>query len=735
MKAVARIILALLLLCGQAQAMAPWQLPQPDVMYMPAQTDLYYYALGAKKTDATFTRASAKVTPDHEGLLVRTPTSNEATFAGARPVKSLLAADSSEDFSVASWVKANTATVTGTNVLNFPAENDIIYQVYGTTGVYQTGKSFTVSVTLSGSGTISLTLLRASGTADLATKSVTLTSVPTRYSISFSPTASASTGLIFRISRVVGDTATTVTATNAGLYEVTGQTNQNPPEHVSTHTAYDGQSVKGVRYFSYENGNTVDANGIVTEAQGAAIAATTLDGYDYQPAATNAGTGRNAVGPDLVSATNIYASYDFTSGWTAVNATINDANTFTATIAGGYIYKTSVTQGKRYRVTVGGTISSGEFRIIDKDYGTVYLVGFGTVDFTARGTGGVAFRAVTNGAVVDITTLTMYEIQAANSSGTGVTGLGTGAKSTAANNVFPGITVGSADATSYAEIVSDTAAITTAKLLRLQPAGKTYKLVAAAGGALTFDITAVHTAATWTHSAYIRGATAADTVQLGGSVTGVGAAQALTTAYQLKSYTFTAQVGDAMRIQVPAGQTIYVTLFQAEAGTVPTSRIVTEGAAVARSRDALTVPLSATSNYRHAANTTSISVTFPFASTAIPSSGSFAILSTTTSATSLLYIDRSAGGQLQMNSTDGTNTVTTAITEWAAGDSIDFEVTASTVLSKLNNWNSVDGWGTATDYDGGFVIGAAWQFFFDSVYPAAAKLPRVLGTADPAGVQ
>ena len=87
-----------------------------------------------------------------------------------------------------------------------------------------------------------------------------------------------------------------------------------------------------------------------------------------------------------------------------------------------------------------------------------------------------------------------------------------------------------------------------------------------------------------------------------------------------------------------------------------------------------------------------------------------------------------------MNSTDGTNTVTTNMTEWNAGDQIIFKVTASTAKNKMNNYNSVDGWGTAEAYDGAMAIGTSWQTGYNSAYPFARKEPQVLGTFDIGGM-
>jgi hypothetical protein len=68
---------------------------------------------------------------------------------------------------------------------------------------------------------------------------------------------------------------------------VTGQSNQNPSEYVSNgvlSSPFHGYFVDGVKYFSYQNGNTVASN-VVTEAQGAAITGTI--GYLAEGARTN----------------------------------------------------------------------------------------------------------------------------------------------------------------------------------------------------------------------------------------------------------------------------------------------------------------------------------------------------------------------------------------------------------------------------------------------------------------
>ena len=128
-----------------------------------------------------------------------------------------------------------------------------------------------------------------SSSATLATQGVTVV-VGRSYRISFSGTGTitlsgAATGSLAGTSgqrsamNVVTATTTTLTCTvsgtvtNAQCEDVTGQSNQNPSEYVSTgvlSAPYHGAGVDGVKYFTTNNGNTVSSN-IVTEATGAAI--------------------------------------------------------------------------------------------------------------------------------------------------------------------------------------------------------------------------------------------------------------------------------------------------------------------------------------------------------------------------------------------------------------------------------------------------------------------------------
>lgn len=230
----------------------------------------------------TFTRATVRMCQDQEGKWRNLP-SGAACFTGARMVWNLISTKS-EDFSNAAWTKAGSMSVTGTNTLNFPAEND---QIMNNTARATANRSYRGRIVLSGSGTISI---RITGFNFEQFTTITLTSIPTTYATGVFTEGAGGTGSFgFGIKRRAGETATTVTANYAMAEDVTGLSNQNPSEYVSVgvlSAPFHGAGVDGIRFYEYENGNTVASN-VVTEAQGAAISSSTLKGYLAEGARTN----------------------------------------------------------------------------------------------------------------------------------------------------------------------------------------------------------------------------------------------------------------------------------------------------------------------------------------------------------------------------------------------------------------------------------------------------------------
>lgn len=284
-------------------------------------------------TAGTFTRASSQYVTDHEGVL-REVKSGSVAVEGSRVVTNLLTY--SEDLSNAAWVKANTSTVTGTNVINLPAVLDVVSQVHIVNAVV--GTTWQASTILSGSGTVSFVVKCGSGgVTESAAQVITLTSTPTRYSIDITFALAGHTSVAVQILRNTGQTATTVTATNFQLENVTGQTNQNPGEYVKT------TSAAVTKFFDYENPYTVDDNGVVTDS-GVRTPLTTIKGILLEAASTNKVTAygiipADTLGSELGSGTlTIGQKYQITArtdaDFTADGAADNNVGTqFVATAA------------------------------------------------------------------------------------------------------------------------------------------------------------------------------------------------------------------------------------------------------------------------------------------------------------------------------------------------------------------------------------------------------------------
>jgi hypothetical protein len=310
----------------------------------------------------TFARASTKVYQDPERL-VTIPAAAPA-FNGWRSVRNL-SKTTSEDISNAIWLKSGTATVTGTNVLNLPAVNDDVHQ--SSLPLISVGGTVLFALDLSGTGTVSIRIRDAGGAfAYLTTQQITLTAQPKRYSISATISV-ASTAATWYITRLAGDTATSVTVGRIQPEDVTGQTNQNPSEYVSVgvlSAPFHGAGIDGFKYFGTANGNTVSSE-VVTEATGAVL--TNLGGYFAEPAATQ-----------LLATADIRDMT--TAGW-ALGATMTRARTSvgadgvanTATrLTGGavaatntcYVTVTAAASSRTYSAWVKRVTGTGPVRIV-----------------------------------------------------------------------------------------------------------------------------------------------------------------------------------------------------------------------------------------------------------------------------------------------------------------------------------------------------------------------------------
>jgi small nuclear ribonucleoprotein (snRNP)-like protein len=295
---------------------------------------------------ATFGRATTATVEDFEGLL-KPVLSGEVRFQGARRVYNLCPTPSTS-ISVAGN-KTITAAV-GTYVFSMGAES--------------TG---TCLITFTGTATGSSGTLTANASSRTS-KTLTITSAGT-----------------------IIATCTVAAAADIQFENVTGQANQNPSEYVSVgvlSSPYHGAMVDGVKYFDYENGNTVASN-IVSEAQGAGI---TVDGYLAEGARTNL----------------CLQSETFGTTWTPTGSTVSsDATTAPdgTTTADKIVENTATSLHGIYQsvtITIAPTTWSVYLKAAERTWGVVNAYdGFSNLTFFDLSNGVVGTNAVGNTATIE----------------------------------------------------------------------------------------------------------------------------------------------------------------------------------------------------------------------------------------------------------------------------------------------------------------------------------------------
>lgn len=244
----------------------------------------------------TFTRATTAYVEDFEGLL-KPVLSGEARFKARRVYNVLTATEALAGG--APWVitKSAAATMTLTAGQTDSLGGTAAIRLQATTDATPDNTHYSI---------LRATLTSAVNTADsIWLKSNTganqvmgfdwntqalVTVTPQWQRFALPVYASASTTFDFGLTRAAGQPSTLDVLVAFPQREiVTGQSNQNPSEYVSVgvlSAPYHGANVDGVKYFDYENGNTVASN-VVTEAKGAAISSATLLGYLAEGARTN----------------------------------------------------------------------------------------------------------------------------------------------------------------------------------------------------------------------------------------------------------------------------------------------------------------------------------------------------------------------------------------------------------------------------------------------------------------
>lgn len=330
----------------------------------------------------TYTRATTATVKDWEGL-IKSCLSGELRIYGARRVENLVA--TSEDLTSLAGGLESGSSATATTV-TFSSSTGYRWKGSKTIAA-KNGDVITGTVTLSstnGKSKVALGLYRGIGASQVSSfVSVTLTTTPTRYRVSFTLNADATFVAIGFDNAVAnggdGTTTGTVTATKFQIENVTGQSNQNPSEYKSVgvlSSPYHGYFADGVGYYSYENGNTVSSN-VVTEAQGAAI--TGAIGYLDEGARTNLQKqNRTLTTAPWTNSGTPAATQNATGidgGTTAWTLTDNDAGAVEYIYCGAVELALSGSTQYTYSIFVGkqGSAPSG-YPCISVDNGT-YLAG------------------------------------------------------------------------------------------------------------------------------------------------------------------------------------------------------------------------------------------------------------------------------------------------------------------------------------------------------------------------
>ncbi len=320
----------------------------------------------------TFTRASTAYVKDFEGLY-KLCLSGESRFTGARRVQNGL---TTTDLGNAGWTLSSGGT--GTTPTRTVGQTDpwggtMAVRLQFDRGASNTGSDFSRIVKPAGSTEDNPSIWLKSNDGNSYTinglnasssGAVTVTPVWKRF-------FRAQTGTTFQFG-LFGGTGTAqaadILAAGPQCESLIGQSNQNPSEFVSVgalSTPYHGANVDGVKYFATQNGNTVTSN-VVTEATGAAIATTTLLGYQAEGARSNLIGTTNALVRDMSSAS--WVATNVTKGTTTgIDGTATAAATLTASAGNGTVlYTPGLGSANRTysfwakRVTGSGTIQITE---------------------------------------------------------------------------------------------------------------------------------------------------------------------------------------------------------------------------------------------------------------------------------------------------------------------------------------------------------------------------------------
>jgi hypothetical protein len=351
--------------------------------------------VAADGTVGALTRATIAWTEDHEGL-VRRVNSGEPRFRGWRREESLAPPGGSADFSIAGWVKTNMTVGGDKQTLTATAGNAEVKTtliISGTLGTGDYRARFKIT-RVNGVGPIQATINGVLTTIGVGAATASFTA----------PIVSiGSPSLTWGLRIVTNGDAVKVEF--AGLFDVSGRANQNPPEEI--HTIDYGLGVAGVRVFNRQNGNTFDATTYqITDGEGAAISWERLKHLHIEPYAT---TNTITAPRDLTAIAWVKTNMNAARA-TGADGRASAGSSITATAAGALCRQVlgalGVASDRRWGVYLKRLVGVGTIEMT-MDNGAVWvdvtaqvnaaaftLVGIGKVGVTARTIG---FRLGTNG--------------------------------------------------------------------------------------------------------------------------------------------------------------------------------------------------------------------------------------------------------------------------------------------------------------------------------------------------
>jgi len=245
----------------------------------------------------TFVRATTATVEDFESL-VKYVLSGESRHQGARRIENLLLhtyapLNSSDDMTGASTNNATASFAGGISTLSITGTGSFVrwYKDVSMTPL-PAGRSYVSSVQIRGIGSsIGKTVVIFLTLNTSASTSYVLTADFQRVEVS-AAVSTGSTGFAYFATGITGGNLVNGDAfevKNLQIEDVTGQIDNPgvPGDYVSVGTGVDhGSNADGVKYFEYENGNTVTSN-VVDETGQPGTALTTLDGILIEEQRTN----------------------------------------------------------------------------------------------------------------------------------------------------------------------------------------------------------------------------------------------------------------------------------------------------------------------------------------------------------------------------------------------------------------------------------------------------------------